>query len=104
MSTALAHRACRLAVLGALTGRYMIKIILVAIAIWLVISVLKGYRKNLQASATEKPADNNAIKSESMVQCAHCGVHLPTSDSFLVNGQYYCCEAHINATNAHSPD
>jgi len=82
----------------------MIKIILLVIAIWLVISVLKGYRKNLQASATEKPADNNAIKSESMVQCAHCGVHLPTSDSFLVNGKYYCSEAHINVANTQSSD
>lgn len=83
----------------------MVKIILLAIAIWLVISVLKNYRKNLEASseAAPKPADESTIKSESMVQCAHCGVHLPTSDSFLADGRYYCCEAHISAANTHSP-
>lgn len=82
----------------------MVKIILLAIAIWLVISVLKSYRKNLEASSgdTPKQADKTTIKSENMVQCAYCGVHLPTSDGFLVDGQYYCSEAHINAANTHS--
>jgi uncharacterized protein len=83
----------------------MVKIILLAIAIWLVISVLKSYRKNLEASsgAAPKPVDKSESASESMVQCAHCGVHLPTSDSFLVDDKYYCCEAHIRAANTHSP-
>jgi uncharacterized protein len=73
----------------------MIKIILLAIAVWLVITVLKRYVKNLEAP-TESPEKS---KSVDMVQCAHCGVHLPTSDSFLVNNQYYCCEAHSSATH-----
>ncbi len=83
----------------------MVKIILLALAIWLVITVLRNYRKNLEASSgiTPKPVDKSESASESMVQCAHCGVHLPTSDSFLVDGKYYCCEAHISAAKTHSP-
>jgi len=70
----------------------MIKIFLLAIAIWLVITVLKRYIRNVESSgpAADTPAP------EDMVQCAHCGVHLPASDSFLVNKKYYCCEAHSN--------
>jgi uncharacterized protein len=81
----------------------MVKIILLAVAIWLVITVLKNYRKNLEAPSATASKSAPAAKSEipeAMVQCVHCGVHLPTSGSFLVNGQYYCCEAHVNAPNA----
>jgi uncharacterized protein len=73
----------------------MAKIFLLAIAVWLVITVLKRYVKNLQAP-TESPEN---LKSVDMVQCAHCGVHLPTSDSFLVSNKYYCCEAHSSAAH-----
>ncbi len=31
---------------------------------------------------------------ERMVTCAHCGVHLPQSDSIESAGQYYCSEEH----------
>lgn len=66
------------------------KILLLAIAIWLLVVVLKRYRRSMEASTkTAEP-----VKPENMVQCAHCGVHLPKSDSLLINKQYYCCEAH----------
>jgi len=85
----------------------MAKIFLLAIAIWLVIAVLKRYLKNLEASSesADRPNKLKPEKSESekMVQCAHCGVHLPTSESFLVGNQYYCCEAHSNAAHTASP-
>ena len=32
-----------------------------------------------------------------MVVCAHCGVHLPESDSISVQGKFYCSEAHRHA-------
>ncbi len=81
----------------------MAKIFLLAIAIWLVITILRRYFKNIEASA--EPIDRSLRKSESekMVQCAHCGVHLPTSDSFLVDNQYYCCEAHSNVAHTSPP-
>ncbi|HLD08462.1 MAG TPA: PP0621 family protein [Methylophilaceae bacterium] len=81
----------------------MAKIFLLAIAIWLVITILKRYFKNLEVSS--KSADRPPEKSEpeEMVQCAHCGVHLPTSDSLLVGNQYYCCEAHSTAAHAAPP-
>ncbi|HEY4713654.1 MAG TPA: PP0621 family protein [Aquirhabdus sp.] len=84
----------------------MAKIFLLVIAIWLVIVVLKRYLKNLDTPPiiSAKPkAGSEKSESETMVQCAHCGVHLPTSDSFLVGNQYYCCEAHSKAAHTAPP-
>jgi len=72
------------------------KILLLAIAVWLLITVLKRYNRNID------PPERPQADIESMVQCAHCGVHLPRSDSFLINGQYYCCEAHSKQGHEHS--
>jgi uncharacterized protein len=29
-----------------------------------------------------------------MLQCAHCGVHFPSSENVPANGRDYCCAAH----------
>jgi len=29
-----------------------------------------------------------------MVECAHCGVHLPATDAVLADSRVYCSEAH----------
>ncbi|HEY8118385.1 MAG TPA: PP0621 family protein [Methylophilaceae bacterium] len=72
------------------------KILLLAIAIWLVVSVLKRYSRNLETPSTPQP------EAESMVQCAKCGIHLPRSEGFLIKGQYYCSEAHSKQGNEHT--
>ena len=72
------------------------KILLLAIAVWLLITVLKRYNRNL-----EKPGKPQA-DVESMVQCAHCGFHLPRSDGFLIKGQYYCSEEHSKLSHEHT--
>ena len=66
----------------------MLKILLLALAIWLLITVLKRYSRNMQAPAKK------AEHAETMVQCALCGLHLPKSDSVTVNNYHYCCEEH----------
>jgi|JRYL01.1.fsa_nt_gb uncharacterized protein len=71
----------------------MAKLIIIAVAIWLVITVLKRYRKNLQRPDNANHKTPGA--SESMVQCAHCGVHLPLSESVESDGRHYCSAAHI---------
>jgi len=66
----------------------MLKILFLALAIWIIISILKNYSRNVDHTV-KKPT-----KSEDMVKCAQCGVHLPQSDSVSEQGQYYCSEAH----------
>jgi uncharacterized protein len=35
-----------------------------------------------------------AAPQENMVACAHCGVHLPQSDSVSADGRSYCGDEH----------
>lgn len=63
------------------------KLILLLLAVGLVVLLLKHYRR----SQTPPPAPR---ASQDMVRCAHCGVHLPRSESLLADGRYYCCESH----------
>lgn len=34
---------------------------------------------------------------EDMVRCAHCGVHLPRSESIQSDGKFYCSMEHCDA-------
>jgi uncharacterized protein len=51
-----------------------------------------GVARFPQARRTGAPRDRAA---ERMVQCAHCGVNQPVSESLLADGRYYCCAAHL---------
>jgi uncharacterized protein len=73
----------------------MIKLIIIALAIWLVITILKRYRKGLDEA--DNMASRDSASGEAMVQCAYCGVHLPKSESLQSNGQFFCSQAHIHA-------
>lgn len=70
----------------------MWKLIFLGVVVWLAIYVLKRVlsQTNVHQSKTGK---DDAV--ENMVQCAHCNVHLPRSEAFLVNNNYYCSKAHI---------
>lgn len=68
----------------------MVKILLLALAIWLLIVVLKRYSRSVEVP----PENNPKTKPQDMVQCVYCGVHLPKNESVLTQGKYYCCEAH----------
>lgn len=61
-------------------------LIAIAAAVYL---LLKSYRKEL-------PPQDNTV-AEDMVRCAHCGVHLPRSESILTGGNFFCCAEHRDA-------
>ena len=67
----------------------MAKILLLAEIIWLAFLILKRYLRSVQSSDAPDPQET-AI----MVQCRHCGLHIPQSDSIVVKDHYYCCEEH----------
>jgi uncharacterized protein len=59
--------------------------LLIAIAV-VVYLLIKSYRRNV-------PKQDNPV-AEDMVRCAHCGVHLPKSESILAGGNFFCCAEH----------
>lgn len=66
----------------------MLKLLLLVLAAWLIISILKHRRVSTHRAP---PAE----KSANMVRCDICGVHLPESEAILSNRLHYCCEAHF---------
>jgi len=71
--------------------KYLLLIALVAVIWWVV--------KNRSGRPMQRPSKTSAAP-EMMVICAHCGVHLPQSDSIVENGLNFCSEAHRQAAKA----
>ena len=64
-------------------SRLIFIIVIIALVYWL----FKSYRK-------QPPEQDKPPKTQDMVSCAHCGIHLPKNESIFVDGKYYCCTAH----------
>jgi uncharacterized protein len=71
--------------------KIMFKIILLAVAVWLIIKVFKAYQQNLNDQSN---AQQSKTQPEEMVRCKNCGVHHPMSESYFVEGHYFCSLAH----------
>ncbi len=74
-------------------------IFLVAAAI-VVYLLLKSYRTRISAEKPPGHTQPPPAHAEDMVRCAHCGVHLPRSESIMAGGKFFCCEEH---RRAHQP-
>lgn len=66
--------------------KYLLWLALIAVIWW-----VWSKRKRV---ADVPPPQAASPAAESMVNCAHCGVYLPESDSIAEDGLAYCCEAH----------
>ncbi len=64
------------------------KILLLGLALWLVLTLLRQYRHSVDRSQPEQ------AKNEDMVRCATCGLHLPKGESIEADGRFFCCEDH----------
>ena len=67
----------------------MAKIILIVLGLLIAYWILKGYKRKVERRAGEPPAIG-----EDMVRCAHCGVHLPRSESLTSEKSFYCSADH----------
>lgn len=67
----------------------LIRILLLALGVWLIFLLLRQYRRSLDQSGTTQ-----GELSQDMVRCAVCGTHLPKSECVEKQGVYYCCEEH----------
>lgn len=66
--------------------------LIMLIAIFAVVYLLvRSYGRKNDAAERKEPV------AEDMVRCAHCGVHLPRSESIQTGGRFYCCMEHRNA-------
>lgn len=65
----------------------MSRLIFIVVIIVLVYWLLTSYRR-------QAPKKEEESKSQDMVSCAYCGMHLPKSESVKAEGKFYCCDAH----------
>jgi uncharacterized protein len=67
-------------------ARLIVLIVIVVVVAWW----LLGRSKR----RTRDERDVTAAPAQDMVQCAHCGVHLPRGDAVFDGALAYCGEAH----------
>lgn len=73
--------------------KYLLVLLVVGVGLWLFVKRLQGPAP--PASGEAKPPGRPAAKSPvAMVECAHCGLHLPAADALPEGSRLYCCDAH----------
>ena len=45
---------------------------------------------------TSRPDTKHRLKSGQMVQCANCGVYIPTQEALQHEDHYYCSQTHMD--------
>ena len=64
----------------------MLRILILIVLSWLLYQIIKR-----MLAGDFKPADKPVQKPEqTIVQCAHCGCHVPTSESQIKNNKIIC--------------
>ena len=73
----------------------MAKVLLLIAVVAIVYFLLKNYQRAIaRETGRDEPRTPAVGTAEDMVRCAHCGVHLPASESFMSKGSHYCSEEH----------
>jgi uncharacterized protein len=67
--------------------RFLVLILLVVLAVWLV-------RRALRAGNRGQAPDRKSPEVGELVRCARCGVHLPRTEARQADGRLYCGEEH----------
>jgi len=69
----------------------LIRIIAVALLIWLVLTMIKQFRNKQIKSDQLKDQSKNHNDGGAILQCSHCGVHIPEHEALAkADGKVYC--------------
>ena len=72
-------------------GRYLLILIFLFIA-----AVIIKHLVNKPRTKNDQP---KKVKSETMVKCAHCNLHIPEADAIKQNGEFFCSDKHLAEHN-----
>lgn len=70
--------------------KFVIVVLAIVLLAWLVFGRRRGGSDAPAASARRR----GSPAVEGMVECAHCGVHLPASEALRTGALHYCSDAH----------
>lgn len=68
-------------------AKFLLVVFVVGIAVWMLLKRARG-------SLPKPPAPPGAAPPQAMVECAHCGLHLPAADAVLEGRHVFCSDAH----------
>lgn len=68
----------------------LIRLLVILIIAWLVYSMTRRWLASLE----QKKQQQDASRIETMVSCAHCGLHIPQKEALQAQGKYFCSEEH----------
>jgi len=67
--------------------KYLVVVLVVVLVGWL---LLRGHRRDRTVGRRAAPDGS----PQAMVQCGHCGVHLPRAEALIDERGAFCTEAH----------
>jgi uncharacterized protein len=76
----------------------MWRLIFLGLLIWLIIHFVRHYLRQ-QQNKTDA-ASKVEERSEAMVKCEVCAIHLPRSEAYQHDNRYYCSQAHLPKKDA----
>ncbi|NKI94123.1 PP0621 family protein [Rhizobacter sp. SG703] len=81
------------------------KLIVLLVVVFLIVWLARGGRPGRSAppSPTTPPPAKPAATPDTIVACAHCGLHLPQADALPGRGGVFCGEAHRAAFERAQP-
>lgn len=71
--------------------KFLLVLLVVGIGVWSLVSRLRGPRKDKPAAGAGECGGPAPVQ---MVECAHCGLHLPAADALAEGSRLYCSDAH----------
>lgn len=74
--------------------KLVIVVLALALLVWLVLGSARRRAKDARRKGPGATQAKAATQVEGMVACAHCGVHLPSSQALLGQDRPYCSAEH----------
>ena len=65
----------------------MLRILILIVLVWILYQIIKRMLTSFNAKATGKPEQT---PEQTIVQCTHCGCHVPLSESQIKNNKIIC--------------
>jgi uncharacterized protein len=69
--------------------KFLVVLVVVVVGLWMLLG--RTTRRGADRDTKRAPPP---VAAQTMVACAHCGVHLPRSDAVADGALVYCSEAH----------
>ena len=68
----------------------LIRLIVIALIIYLVARIIKGWAANKNSKTSNKAQETK------MVRCEVCQLHIPEDEALQKNGHFYCSQEHLD--------